>query len=200
MKLLEIAELAITLLLKEHPGARPVLIVEDDQTLGLMISIYLEKMGIKSERHTNLKDAKQALKERKFGMIILDINFPVGGNGFEFWEELQTNVELSEIPVVFVSGMTIWVSTIKGPKKFREADPKQLFPGQFWMFIPKGSSGFQLAVQRAAKLLGMTQIEARKLMAFRLASAGAFIVLGMGLHAGWWVNLFVELKRLIKLI
>lgn len=197
MKPLEILEVVNFLLVKEHGGALPVLIVDDDDNLGKLAAIYLSEIGVKSERHLTLKGARQALGERKFGLILLDINFPVG-DGLEFWEWLQTEPELHNLPVVILSGMTIWVSTKRGPRKFADAGAKELMPGNFWMFIPKGTSGLETAIQRAAKLLGMSQTQARRIAVVRLLQSTGWAVLGFGLHAGWWVELVVTVCKLFK--
>ena len=76
-----------------------VLIIEDEPDLADLIRMYLEKEGISATVCNTAEEAMEAVENRSFQLITLDINLP-GMDGFEF---LQSYRKEKETPVIIVS-------------------------------------------------------------------------------------------------
>lgn len=76
-----------------------ILIIEDEEEIGRLIELYLNKEGIKAVLCQTAESGLLKLKESRFDLIVLDINLP-GMDGFEFLEVLRKE---SSIPVIIVS-------------------------------------------------------------------------------------------------
>ncbi|MEZ5174347.1 MAG: response regulator [Bacteroidia bacterium] len=59
-----------------------VLIVDDEQDIGLLMSKVLMKAGLDVVYRSNLQDAQIAVKENHFDIYFLDLNLP-DGSGFD---------------------------------------------------------------------------------------------------------------------
>lgn len=89
---------------------RDILIIDDDEDLSMIISDMLTDRGY---RVTCAKDSETAfglLSERKFDLILLDINLP-DAIGFDVCKELR---RVSEVPVIFASARTSETDRIIG--------------------------------------------------------------------------------------
>ncbi|MBR5179042.1 MAG: response regulator transcription factor [Lachnospiraceae bacterium] len=89
---------------------RDILIIDDDEDLSMIISDMLTDQGY---RVTCAKDSETAfglLSERKFDLILLDINLP-DAIGFDVCKELR---RVSEVPVIFASARTSETDRIIG--------------------------------------------------------------------------------------
>lgn len=67
-----------------------VLIIEDDVTLGKGIQLALQSDSMKIDVCHCLAEAKKAMRETEFQLLILDVNLP-DGNGVEFLSQVRQN-------------------------------------------------------------------------------------------------------------
>ncbi len=79
-----------------------ILIVDDDKDLSMLISDMLEDKGYQANIVHTLEEAYEAMEQKQFHLILLDINLP-DGTGFEFCTELR---KVSTVPVIFASART----------------------------------------------------------------------------------------------
>jgi two-component system alkaline phosphatase synthesis response regulator PhoP len=82
-----------------------VLIADDEQEC---IDFVRESLADTSCEVVDAKDGEEALRlarEKKPGLIILDVQMPKR-NGFEVFEELRSDDELSDIPVIMLTAVT----------------------------------------------------------------------------------------------
>lgn len=78
-----------------------IYIIEDEESISKLISLYLKKEKMDSKAFFNAEDALKELKDGKQpNLIILDLNLP-GMSGFDFLEELKT-IYNKEIPSVMI--------------------------------------------------------------------------------------------------
>ncbi len=76
-----------------------VLIIEDEEEIGELISVYLRKEGIETVHVMNGEKGLEALESQPFDLVVLDINLP-GIDGFEFLQRIR---KTKELPVIIVS-------------------------------------------------------------------------------------------------
>jgi len=76
-----------------------VLIVEDEQEIGELISLYLKKDGISNELVESAEAGLEKLEAESFDLLILDINLP-GMDGFEALGKIR---QFSKAPIIIVS-------------------------------------------------------------------------------------------------
>jgi DNA-binding response OmpR family regulator len=81
---------------------RSILIVDDDETLSDITADMLSDYDYAVERCFSAEEAYDILTDRKFDLIILDINLP-DTTGFEVCQELR---KVSNVPVIFASART----------------------------------------------------------------------------------------------
>lgn len=80
-----------------------IYIIEDEESISKLISIYLTKEEMKSKAFLNAENALSSIQNEKDNMpdlIILDLNLP-GMSGFDFLEELTKRYK-SDIPAVMI--------------------------------------------------------------------------------------------------
>lgn len=101
---------------------RKVLLLEDDQSLGLTLKERLHREGLDVRLVTSLNEGRQALKDH-FDLFILDVGLP-DGSGFDFAQELrrQTNS-----PFLFMTAQSDAESRLKG----YEAGAEEFIPKPF---------------------------------------------------------------------
>jgi DNA-binding response OmpR family regulator len=88
-----------------------ILIVEDEEQLGKLISRQLEKEGFAPELVLDGAKVLDVIAARKFSLIILDIKLP-HKSGFEILESLRS--EGNKVPILLLSGMRRTQDRIKG--------------------------------------------------------------------------------------
>lgn len=76
-----------------------ILIVEDDQDIADIITLYLKKEGVETIWHNNGEMALEVISKEKFDMVLLDINLP----GIDGYQTLQKIRKTSSIPVIILS-------------------------------------------------------------------------------------------------
>lgn len=81
---------------------RRILIVDDDETLSDITADMLMAYKYEVERCFSADEAFEILTDKRFDLIILDINLP-DGTGFSVCQELRN---ASDVPVIFASART----------------------------------------------------------------------------------------------
>ena len=76
-----------------------VLIIEDEQEIGELISLYLRKDGISNDLVETAEAGLEKLAAETYDLLVLDINLP-GMDGFEALGEIR---RLSKAPIIIVS-------------------------------------------------------------------------------------------------
>ncbi len=88
-----------------------ILIVEDDEAIANLIRINLVKSGYQCEIASDGEEAADAIAERPFDLILLDIMLPKL-NGYEVLEYAKT----VDVPVIFLTAMGETAQKVKGLK------------------------------------------------------------------------------------
>ena len=65
-----------------------ILIVDDEQSIRKVLKIFLDKQGYNISTATKLAETYSLLKEKKFSLILLDINLP-DGNSLEYIKKIK---------------------------------------------------------------------------------------------------------------
>ncbi|MBR2303929.1 MAG: response regulator transcription factor [Ruminococcus sp.] len=89
---------------------KQILIIDDDADLTFVITDMLESYGYSVTATQTAEEAFSVLSERRFGLILLDINLP-DSTGFELCRELR---RVSTVPVIFASARTSESDRITG--------------------------------------------------------------------------------------
>lgn len=79
-----------------------ILIIDDDRDLSLVTADMLQSYGYEVTCVENSREAFALLTDRRFDLILLDVNLP-DGNGFDVCRELRS---VSEVPVILISART----------------------------------------------------------------------------------------------
>lgn len=87
-----------------------ILIVEDEQDIAEIITLYLEKEGVKTIWKETGEEALSVMVEETLDMVILDINLP----GIDGYETLRLIRQKSTVPVILVSARQEDVDMITG--------------------------------------------------------------------------------------
>lgn len=88
-----------------------ILIVEDEEAIANLIRMNLAKAGYQCEIASDGEEAAEAISERSFDLILLDIMLPKL-NGYEVLEYAKT----VDIPVIFLTAMGDTKQKVKGLK------------------------------------------------------------------------------------
>lgn len=67
---------------------KPVLIVDDEKNIRMTLSQALEPLGLKTDTAVNGEEALAKLKEKRFGLILLDLRMP-GMDGMEVLRQIS---------------------------------------------------------------------------------------------------------------
>jgi CheY-like chemotaxis protein len=103
---------AVSMAIKERPGARSVLLVEDDEALAEVIATLLTDEGLQVVRATSAAEAiargEEMCPEEEMcpDVIVLDVRLP-DGNGSDVVVAFTRRWPLARIPVVVYSGMDL---------------------------------------------------------------------------------------------
>lgn len=89
---------------------KDILIVDDDSDLSFIITEMLESYGFNVTCAGSCEEAFALLGERRFSLVLLDVNLP-DGTGFELCSELR---RVSAVPVIFASARTGETDRISG--------------------------------------------------------------------------------------
>lgn len=87
-----------------------ILVVEDDEALGMGIEFALHKAGFQAKVEDCLENAREALKNDEYNLILLDNMLP-DGTGFELCKELR---EKSDVPIIFLTACDEETNIVQG--------------------------------------------------------------------------------------
>jgi len=89
----------------QNDSDKTVLVVEDDDTLRLLIVKQLKKLGFEADVSTDGADALNKLKNKDYVLVLMDIQMPKM-DGFEATaaiRELERSRDVSRIPIIAVT-------------------------------------------------------------------------------------------------
>lgn len=87
-----------------------ILVIEDDSTIILGIKYSLEQEGFFVKEAKSLDEARYALNNDSFHLMLLDVMLP-DGNGYDFCKEVR---EKSNIPIIFLTALDDEVNVVMG--------------------------------------------------------------------------------------
>ena len=79
-----------------------ILIVDDSLTVRMDLGETFEAAGIATALCATIAEARALLKQRHFGLIILDVLLP-DGDGIDYLCELKSNAVTEQVPVMLLS-------------------------------------------------------------------------------------------------
>ncbi|WNJ17628.1 response regulator transcription factor [Pontibacter sp. G13] len=91
-----------------HPH---ILLLEDDQSFGYILSSYLDIQDFQVTWVKSAEEATQILANQSFALALLDITLP-GMNGFEFAQIVRS--QHPALPFVFLTARSLKVDALKG--------------------------------------------------------------------------------------
>jgi len=68
--------------------SKPILIVDDEKNIRLTLSMALEALGVEVDSAEDGEEALAKLKEKEFGLILLDLHMP-GVDGMEVLRQVR---------------------------------------------------------------------------------------------------------------
>ena len=92
-----------------------VLLVEDELNIVEAIRFLLTREGWHVDTHNNGADAAEVIRAMKPDLVVLDVMLP-GKTGFDILEELRSNDETADLPVLML--------TARGQSRDREMAEK----------------------------------------------------------------------------
>ncbi|MDM5272738.1 response regulator transcription factor [Sulfurovum sp. zt1-1] len=81
-----------------------ILILEDEKVLAMSIKEFLEDSGYEVACYSSSEDAYDAVFEKPFDLLLLDVKVLGDKNGFEMLQELRK--EGFKIPAIFITSLT----------------------------------------------------------------------------------------------
>ena len=81
-----------------------ILVVDDDRAVQTMLVDLLEERGYEVDTSRNGRQALERLREGDIDMLLLDVLIP-HINGFALLEQLRAEAELTDLPVIMMSGI-----------------------------------------------------------------------------------------------
>lgn len=87
-----------------------ILILEDDEDLAEGICLSLQSPELTFVRCRTIAQARQLLKDRKYDLLILDINLP-DGSGLEFCREIRKS---SQVPIALLTAKDMELDIVSG--------------------------------------------------------------------------------------
>lgn len=81
-----------------------ILILEDEHVLALSIREFLEDSGYDVECFSNSDDAYDAVFDKTYDLLLLDVKVPGEKNGFEMLEEARKDG--NQTPAIFITSLT----------------------------------------------------------------------------------------------
>jgi CheY-like chemotaxis protein len=85
--------------------SKTILVIDDSTTNIVLLQAVLNNKGYEIDTAISVKEAHSVLSKRLPQLILLDLLMP-RINGFEFLQELRSNSDHADIPVVVVSALT----------------------------------------------------------------------------------------------
>ena len=91
--------------------ADTILIVDDDLSVSLILSKAMHSSGLTTEVANSGEEALQLLKEKRYDLILMDINMP-GMDGFQTVQSIRE--QGIQTPIIIVSGRKEDIDTLYG--------------------------------------------------------------------------------------
>lgn len=85
-------------------GRPRVLIVDDKEENRLLLSEYLFELEVDIDEASSGEECLEALKNNSYSLVCLDVQMP-GMDGYQVLEEMHSDVNLADIPVIFISAV-----------------------------------------------------------------------------------------------
>ena len=79
-----------------------IVIADDEEHLGYMIKLQLERSGYEVIWKLDGRQALESIREERPALVILDVMMP-GLTGFEVLETMKADAELKHIPLVMLT-------------------------------------------------------------------------------------------------
>ena len=112
---------------------KTVLVVDDEPDIQFYLKTILQNAGFDVMVASNGKQALDRVKEKKPDLITLDISMP-GKSGIKFYREVKGDPDLSNIPVLVITGVTGFGGSSEDFKKFlssrKQVPPPEGFFGK----------------------------------------------------------------------
>ncbi|MDB4867562.1 MAG: DNA-binding response regulator [Cohnella sp.] len=87
-----------------------ILLVEDDESLHRGIQFTLQQEGFATTGARTLAEARGAIGDDAFVLILLDVQLP-DGNGFDFCSEVRRS---SDVPIIFLTASDQEIDVVRG--------------------------------------------------------------------------------------
>ena len=93
---------------KQHPDARPmILVVDDEKTFLLSLAARLKKHNYEVMTAESVEEALQLMEQTVPALILADVMFPPpGAGGFEFYEKIRKDARTATVPFLLMSGIS----------------------------------------------------------------------------------------------
>ena len=91
-------------------GSSQILIVEDEPSIADNLKISLSREGFEPCLCHTISDAREALSNREFQLIILDVGLP-DGSGFDFCREIRAD---NNIPIIMLTARSDEIDRVVG--------------------------------------------------------------------------------------
>lgn len=85
--------------------SKTILVIDDSTTNVVLLEAVLMNKGYTIDKAMNVKEAYEIIQKRPPSLILLDLLMP-RINGFEFLQQLKSNHQYKDIPVIIVSALT----------------------------------------------------------------------------------------------
>jgi CheY-like chemotaxis protein len=86
-------------------ASKTILVIDDSTTNVVLLEAVLMNKGYTIDKAMNVKEAYEVMQKRLPRLILLDLLMP-RINGFEFLQQLKSNQQYKDIPVIIVSALT----------------------------------------------------------------------------------------------
>lgn len=94
-------------------GARPILVVEDDELVASIIKHRLGREGFSVQHYGDGESAVAAIMRGDFGLAIIDVKLP-GLDGFELLERLRANPATAQVPAIMLTALGSERDVVRG--------------------------------------------------------------------------------------
>ena len=81
---------------------KPILVLDDDPDIGMMIKIILEHYGYSVTVTERAEKAAELMQQNNFALLIMDMLLS-GANGVDICSRLKKDTRFSQIPVLMIS-------------------------------------------------------------------------------------------------
>ncbi len=89
---------------------RNVLVMEDDEAIGIGLKYSLENEGFQVTWETSVKDALSRIEKQRFSVYLLDLTLP-DGNGYDVCKKIKSQ---GDYPVIFLTAYDDEVNVVMG--------------------------------------------------------------------------------------